>query len=90
MPAPSTASQSQLRAFNLLAPAAAPGEILARPETACAGAVKDEACVMAAARAAQPPNHHATGRYSRPACKTILQNDIESKKRLIARLTAQK
>jgi tripartite-type tricarboxylate transporter receptor subunit TctC len=71
---------------GLLAPAATPKEILAKLEIACAGAAKDDAYVTAAGRAAQPPNHYA----SREVFATRLQNDIESKKRLIARMAEQK
>ncbi len=49
---------------GLLAPAATPQDIVAKLETACAAAAKDEAYVTASSRAAQPLNNYAAARYS--------------------------
>ncbi len=71
---------------GLLAPATTPQDIIGKLETACAAAAKDEAYVTASARAAQPLNNYAT----REVFAERLKKDIESKRRLIARMAVQK
>jgi tripartite-type tricarboxylate transporter receptor subunit TctC len=70
---------------GLLAPAATPKEIVARLETACEGAAKDEIYASAAKRGGQPPSYYA----DRAMFGTRLDRDVEAKKRLIARMKLQ-
>ena len=71
---------------GLLAPAGTPAEILSKLESACAGAAKDEAYLTAAKRAAQPPTYYS----DRATFGQRLTREIESKKRLIERMAAQR
>ena len=71
---------------GLLAPAGTPVDVLSKLETACAGAARDEAYATAAKRAAQPPSYYA----DRATFGQRLARDIEAKKRLIERMSAQK
>jgi tripartite-type tricarboxylate transporter receptor subunit TctC len=71
---------------GLLAPAGTPDAVLARLETACEGAARDDAYAAAAKRAAQPPAYYA----DRALFSQRLARDIETKKRLIERMAAQR
>lgn len=71
---------------GLLAPAGTPAAVLAKLEEACAGAARDEAYVSAAKRAAQPPTYYA----DRATFGQRLARDVETKKRLIERMAAQR
>jgi tripartite-type tricarboxylate transporter receptor subunit TctC len=70
---------------GLLAPAATPKEIVAKLETACAGAAQDEIYASAAKRGGQPPSYYA----DRATFAARLDRDIEAKRRLIARMKLQ-
>jgi len=69
----------------LLAPVGTPAEIVAKLESACAGAAKDEIYASAAKRGGQPPNYYA----DRATFGARLDRDIEAKRRLIARMKLQ-
>jgi tripartite-type tricarboxylate transporter receptor subunit TctC len=70
---------------GLLAPAGTPTEIVAKLESACAGAAKDEIYAGAAKRGGQPPNYYA----DLATFGARLDRDIEAKRRLIARMKLQ-
>jgi tripartite-type tricarboxylate transporter receptor subunit TctC len=70
---------------GLLAPAGTPAGIVAKLESACAGAAKDEIYASAAKRGGQPPNYFA----DRATFGSRLDRDIEAKRRLIARMKLQ-
>ena len=70
---------------GLLAPAGTPADIVAKLESACAGAAKDEIYASAAKRGGQPPNYFA----DRATFGSRLDRDIEAKRRLIARMKLQ-
>jgi tripartite-type tricarboxylate transporter receptor subunit TctC len=70
---------------GLLAPAATPPEIIARLESACESAAKDETYAAVAQRGGQPPSYYAT----REVFAKRLAHDIEAKRRLISRMRLQ-
>lgn len=71
---------------GLLAPAGTPEDVLGKLETACAGAARDEAYAVAAKRGAQPPSYYA----DRATFGQRIARDVETKKRLIDRMGAQR
>ena len=60
--------------------------MLSKLEAACAGAARDEAYLTAAKRAAQPPSYYG----DRATFGQRLARDIDTKKRLIERMRAQR